>query len=876
MPSPLARLSAALADRYTIQRELGAGGMATVYLAEDVKHRRKVAVKVLRPELAAVIGAERFLHEIETTANLQHPHILPLHDSGTVDGTVFYVMPFVDGESLRDRLDREKQLPIADALRITKEIASALDYAHRKGIIHRDIKPENILLHEGQALVADFGIALAVTTTGSARMTETGMSLGTPHYMSPEQAMGERTLDARADVYALACVLYEMLVGEPPFTGPTAQAIVARVLTSAPEALTRRRPTTPAHVDAAVLHALEKLPADRFASAAMFADALSDSSTSWSARASAPVATPVRASRATTFTIGGLTAVALTAAVVAAWALRERAIASDQPVVRFTVPLGDGANLQALAVSPDGRRIAYITDSATVPRLSVRALDSTTSRAMPAADGLRYGGTAFSPDGKWLAFINHGKLLKAPIAGGPAQPIADVEGANGMLWTRDNMIVLGGYGARGSGLRQVPASGGVLRALTTAAAGARGHLHMYPVALADDERIAFTDYGPGGAEDDFVSVTSRRKGVVVNTTIVGQAHGYAAGRLLYTAIGDDALMTVPFDADKPRATNDASVVALGAWNAALSASGVLVSASGGRAARFEWVSADGRTATPIPGLDSVLRGSDPRLSPDGTRLAFAVNLNNDRNKQIAVYTFANATTSPLASIGLRPEWTPDGTRVLYQSTRPDVKSSTGLLWQAADGSGMYEPLGTEATQADGAIYSGIISPDSKWLLYRTNSDVGLRTVAMGSADASRTFVAAGASASMPRFSPDGGWVAYVTGETARREVQVRPFPGPGPVITVSSGGGTEPLWSRDGTKLFYRNGRKIIAVDIARAPAFRVVSRATLFEGDFLASPNYPQYDVARDGRFVMLRPSGGSAQIQVVVNWTRELEGRR
>ena len=205
--------------------------MATVYLAQDLKHHRQVAIKVLRPELAAVIGAERFLAEIRTTANLQHPHILPLLDSGEADGFLFYVMPFVEGESLRDRLHREKQLPIDDAVRIATEVASALDYAHRHGVIHRDIKPENILLHDGQALVADFGIALAASKAGGARMTETGMSLGTPHYMSPEQAMGEREIDARTDVYALGCVIYEMLVGEPPFTGPTAQAIVAKVMT---------------------------------------------------------------------------------------------------------------------------------------------------------------------------------------------------------------------------------------------------------------------------------------------------------------------------------------------------------------------------------------------------------------------------------------------------------------------------------------------------------------------------------------------------------------------------------------------------------------------------------------------------------------------
>jgi eukaryotic-like serine/threonine-protein kinase len=237
MSAPLDRLAAALADRYRIERELGAGGMATVYLAHDLKHDRKVAVKVLRPELAAVIGAERFLSEIKTTANLQHPHILPLFDSGAADSFLFYVMPFIEGESLRDRLNREKQLPITDAVRIATEVASALDYAHRHNVIHRDIKPENVLLHDGQALVADFGIALAASKAGGSRMTETGLSLGTPHYMSPEQAMGQREITPRSDVYALGAMTYEMLLGEPPFTGPTAQSIVAKVMTEKPARL---------------------------------------------------------------------------------------------------------------------------------------------------------------------------------------------------------------------------------------------------------------------------------------------------------------------------------------------------------------------------------------------------------------------------------------------------------------------------------------------------------------------------------------------------------------------------------------------------------------------------------------------------------------
>jgi serine/threonine protein kinase len=242
----------ALTSRYRVERELGAGGMATVFLAEDVKHHRHVALKVLKPELAAILGAERFLKEIEVTANLQHPNILPLYDSGEAAGYLYYVMPYIEGESLRDRLSREKQLPVDEALRIGDAVAAALQFAHERGVVHRDIKPDNILLQAGQALVADFGIALAVSQAGGSRLTETGLSLGTPHYMSPEQATGDRAIDARSDIYALGCVLYEMLAGEPPHLGNTVQAVVAKILTEEPEPVTKRRKTVPAHVDAAV------------------------------------------------------------------------------------------------------------------------------------------------------------------------------------------------------------------------------------------------------------------------------------------------------------------------------------------------------------------------------------------------------------------------------------------------------------------------------------------------------------------------------------------------------------------------------------------------------------------------------------------------
>ena len=268
------RLTAALASRYRIQRELGAGGMATVYLARDVKHDRDVALKVLHPELAAVLGPERFLNEIRITAGLEHPHIVTLLDSGASDGFLWYVLPYIRGESLRSRLEREKQLGLEDALGITRQIAGALDFAHHRGVIHRDVKPENILLHEGEAMLADFGIALAVKQAGGDRLTETGISLGTPQYMSPEQASGDRQLDARSDVYSLGAVLYEMLIGEPPHSGKTARAVIAKLMTERPTQLRVMRDTVPETIDTAVAKALAKTPADRFPSAGEFARAL--------------------------------------------------------------------------------------------------------------------------------------------------------------------------------------------------------------------------------------------------------------------------------------------------------------------------------------------------------------------------------------------------------------------------------------------------------------------------------------------------------------------------------------------------------------------------------------------------------------------------
>jgi TolB-like protein/Tfp pilus assembly protein PilF len=326
LPADVDSLARALASRYRIERELGVGGMATVYLAEDLKHHRQVAIKVLKPELAAVLGPDRFLREIETAAKLNHPHILPLLESGEAGRFLYYAMPYVEGESLRDRLKRERQLPLEDALAITREVADALDYAHRRAVVHRDIKPENILLQERHAVVADFGIARAISVAGGETLTATGVVVGTPQYMSPEQARGRWQLDGRSDVYALGCVLYEMLAGQPPFTGLNAQTILARHTLDPVPPLRTVRPTVPPTIERAVTRALEKTPADRFDTAASFSAAL--------VPVSLPTPTGIRSPRWLRWVVAGLAAIVLFAG---AWWMVQRARANSAPIHALAV-----------------------------------------------------------------------------------------------------------------------------------------------------------------------------------------------------------------------------------------------------------------------------------------------------------------------------------------------------------------------------------------------------------------------------------------------------------------------------------------------------------------------------------------------------------
>ena len=891
MSSLPSRLAVALSGHYEVREEIGAGGMATVYLADDLRHDRRVALKVLRPELAAVIGAERFLAEIKLTANLQHPHILPLFDSGEADSFLYYVMPFIEGESLRDRLRREKQLPVDEAVRLGSEVASALDYAHRHGVIHRDIKPENILLHDGRALVADFGIALAASHAGGARMTETGMSLGTPHYMSPEQAMGEREITARSDVYALGAVLYEMLTGDPPFTGSTAQAVVARVVTESPRPLLPQRHTIPPHVEAAVLTALEKLPADRFATAAQLGEALTraPASTAGSyAQTQSRPAVRLRAlgdrRRLARLLPWGVALLAVVGALAATTARRTPAAARQQ-LVRFDIQLPRdaepvGATGSTIAFSPEGSQVVYVGKAPSGQRLYARRMDRPDPVPIPGSEGASL--PFFSPDGRWLGFAQGNKLVKVALDGGPITPICIVDPPTyGATWTQGDTVIF----ASDSGLLDVPAGGGASRLI---ARPDSGETFRFPDVMPGGRAVIFGVVANGETDNLRLAALVRRTGEVKRLAQPGGYPRYVDGGFLVVSHPSGLVSSVPFDSDRLEITGPARAMADqlfigtdGDLNLGVSRHGDFayqLAPSGG--SRLVLVDRTGGARS--AGADSGNYYA-PHLSPDGRRVALlrATNINfSNRDVWIVDLVQRTQTRVTFDTSAAWPMWSPDGRRIVYSRFMDGSGGFRGhLYWLPADGSGAPQPLVEGPGQwkptgfepgGRGLVYSGLPSPQSKGEIWRTTVDSGAKP---------QPVLATPFDNGPASLSPDGRWIAYAGNESGRNEVYVRPYPGPGGRWQVSLDGGTEPIWSRTGGEIFYRHVDDMMSATVRTRPSFEVLARTKLFSGQFDAG-NFRDhnYSVAPDGKsFLMIQPVVGPGQALVVtLNWFEQMRKAR
>jgi eukaryotic-like serine/threonine-protein kinase len=708
MPDLLNHLKAALADRYRVDREIGRGGMAHVFLAHDLKLDRPVALKVLRPDLAAVLGGDRFLREITLAAKLEHPHILGIYDSGEADGILYYVMPFVEGESLRDRLTREKQLPVDEALQISREVADALSYAHARGVIHRDIKPENILLRAGHAVVADFGIARAVDAAGGARLTETGVTLGTPTYMSPEQVAGSEDLDGRSDLYALGCVLYEMLAGQPPFTGPTIESMVAQHLSAPPPDVATIRPSVPSWVGAALQRSLAKTPADRFNPVAQFAEAIalraSPTHAGW-----VPAPTPASRRRL----VPGILVIALIVVItlVVARMLAPRPLTvTASNITRVTRE--PGVEFQP-AISPDGEEVVHTVGPIESSRIVVRStrIVGSGGEIRPGAD---VGGSlslpAWTPDGASLRFYaergGQTDWMEVPKLGGTARTVfRPVAGGDFNILSPDGTRVVA---LRGDSIFAYAADDGEPSLLAVPVTNSFG---VHSFAWSPDGRwIAYVN---GNAP--------WRAGVNVMPTSIWLLDAHDGGDPV--RVTDETAMDVSpqwldgrhllfvSDRDGPRGIYAVEVGPdgpRGAPRPVLASSdphSISVSADGRRLAYAKFGVEQNIWAVPIPRSGSVsIRDAAPvttdnqvieshDVSPDGEWMVFDSDIRGDH----AIYRqrIAGGPPEAVASVeghdAFDPRWSPDGTEIVFYAGRSDSSGTTTATTFVAPADGSAPP-----------------------------------------------------------------------------------------------------------------------------------------------------------------------------------------
>ena len=872
MPDPITRLNAALEGRYAIERELGEGGMATVYLADDLKHERKVALKVLKPELAAVVGAERFLAEIKTTANLQHPHILPLFDSGEADSFLFYVMPFVEGETLRDRIDREKQLPVDEAVALVSKVAGALQHAHEHKVIHRDIKPGNILLQDGEPVVADFGIALAVGAAGSNRLTETGLSLGTPYYMSPEQATGDQAVGASTDTYALGSVLYEMLVGDPPYPGSTAQAVLGKIIAGKPVSATDERPSIPANVDAAIRKALEKLPADRFTSAQEFVRALGDEHFRYGELAI--VGADVGGGPWNRLTMA-ITAVATVLLITSVWGW----VNVDRPetvVTRFTVPVPGGIDVgfwfeEKLALSPDGRTIVYSTGG----QLHRRSFTNFEGTPIDGTEGAT--SPFFSPDGEWLAFTQGiTELKRVSMSGGPVVTIGNVEAQLGASWAANDEIIFA-HALGTKGLWRMPADGGEPEPVTTVIDSLLETQHVWPQVLPEGDAVLFSVLGPNSNWSDAKIAIQDINGGSHQTVLDQATFGryVSTGHLLYVQ-EEGSLFAVPFDLRQRRVTGpsfpvlaDVSMANPGYASFTVAENGSLAYVSGTRETTYllTWVD---RSGVDLGQIGDPVHGNLMRLSPDGEQVAIGIRPPGNIDiwlVDVASGDRARFTFEPEEDE--TPVWSTTGEQLAYSAA--GVRDARRVFVKPVDRSSERRLLYTGQHH----IHLTDWSPDDEWLAYfefHPQNGMDIWLIAADGSGEPLPVATTSAQESGAVFSPDGRWLAYQSDGTGRPEVYLVSFPELGGERQVSEGGGTFPRWAPQGDELFYLSGETLMSRAVSTLAGDLTLGVARpLFE-----YPRVLEFDVAPDGQRFVLRSVNEDAmtrEIRVVFNWFEELE---
>jgi eukaryotic-like serine/threonine-protein kinase len=885
---------------YEITSLLGKGGMGEVYRARDTKLKREVAVKVLPDEFTRdPERIARFQREAEVLASLNHTNIAVIHDVQEANGSRFLIMELVEGETLADRIARGP-ITLEEALAIAKQICQALQAAHEKGIVHRDLKPSNVkILPDEKVKVLDFGLAKAIENTSnnptltnsptlSMAATGGGMILGTAAYMSPEQARGRRA-DQRSDIWALGCVLFEMVTGRQAFTGEDIADILSGVMRTDPD-WSLLPASTPDSIRILLRRCLEKNPVRRYHAAADVLIQLED------IQAFAPVkdsskgtAVPQRVGwrKALAWCAAAMTACLITG--VAVWQLRP---ALPRPLVtRAVIPVAaetalDPGALGMLALSPDGKQLAYVGTGRT-PQLYLRAVDSGETRALPGTQGAST--PFFSPDGQWIGFATNGKIKKVSFTGGAVFDICDAALARGIAWGPNDTIVFSPL--FGTSLFKASAAGGETQELTKLQPGET--YHRWPQFLPDGNTILFA-IGTGSSSDD-ASIAAQRLDTGERKILIRGGtfpRFMPTGHLVYYRAG--TIMAVPFDERTLEVKGTPvpvlegvldSVADNGGGQFSVSQTGTLVYVAGApqgiQKSSLVWVDRRG-IAQPLPAPER--NYANPWLSPDGREVA--LNAIDGGRQDIWVYNLTRDTLTRLSFEGTGnsyPSWTPDGKRIVYRSQR---SGQPNLFWKPADGSGAEERL----TSSENMQTPVSVSPDGRTLVYaELNLKTGydLMAIPLDGERKPRIILQTPFDDRTAQFSPDGRWLAYISNESGRYEVYVQPFPGPGGKQQISTDGGAEILWGKNG-ELFYRvgaNREKMMAVDFETNPTLRAGKPKLLFEGLYASNATNgafrANYSVSADGqRFLMIKPidqpqSRQLTQIDVVVNWLEELKQR-